>query len=239
MHLGAVTCEVRRQRPRHRVAAADRRATADVLRANGLPADLDRGNGHSFRSLTEGLLDRLGDRPLDLVLLAHQDPDLPTREVAGCYLAHRCPGDPLPLSVTGQGTGAAFTALRLAAAMHAAGELTAGAVFVLDRASWVDSATDDAAVLLQVGDRSHGGAVLHVVDEIGTDDPATAVAAAATWYDCTTVLTGPGVARPGGHGDTGVWVSLAGAWPLCGRTLLADHDPDSGRLHLCVLDGPR
>jgi hypothetical protein len=115
------------------------------------------------RELLDGL-----DRPLpplDTVLLAYHVPDLSAVEVAGCYLAERCPGRPEVFSVAGQGVGAPFTALRLLSGIRAAGRPAAGAVLVLDQSTllYSDPDTDavpitDCAVLVRTGgDSGEGG----------------------------------------------------------------------------------
>ncbi|GAA4989196.1 hypothetical protein [Kitasatospora paranensis] len=145
-------------------AELDLRFMTDFLAAFGEQPDHEhyaRGGGHSFTDMARELLDGL-DRPLpplDTVLLAYHLPDLSAVEVAGCYLAERCPGRPEVFSVAGQGVGAPFTALRLLAGIRAAGRPAAGAVLVLDQSTLLYSDPDadatpisDCAVLVRTCD---------------------------------------------------------------------------------------
>ncbi|MCX5391925.1 hypothetical protein [Streptomyces sp. NBC_00094] len=137
-----------------------------------------RGNG--FITMSERLLGGWeGTWPeTDAVFLTYRAPDLVTHDVAGCYLAERLPGTPVPLAVADQGVGAPFTALRIADAMVRCGELSHGALFVLDQnatADWHDPLggaaprDTDAAVLMGLG--STGGARVEHVRERTVDDP--------------------------------------------------------------------
>jgi len=116
------------------------RFMADFCAAYDLDFDLARytnGGGHSFGEMAQALLADL-DQPLpelDAVLLAHHAPDTKVFEIAGCHLTELCPGDPVAFSVSGQGIGAPFTALRILTSMRQADDLREGAVFILDQSS--------------------------------------------------------------------------------------------------------
>jgi hypothetical protein len=135
-----------------------------------------RGGGNSFIAMTRELLDSL-DRPpaaADRVVLAYHLPDMSVVEVAGCYLAERYPGNPEVFSVSGQGIGAPFTALRILDRTHATGGLHEGAVFVLDQSTLpyfdADAHTEprgDGVVLLRTDNAQADGTA------IGDDPGAT------------------------------------------------------------------
>jgi hypothetical protein len=116
------------------------RFMADFCAAYDLDFDLARytnGDGHSFAEMAQALLADL-DQPLpelDAVLLAHHVPDTKVFEIAGCHLTELCPGDPVAFSVSGQGIGAPFTALRILTSMRQTDDLREGAVFILDQSS--------------------------------------------------------------------------------------------------------
>ena len=251
LRLGLVAAKVHPERRPHVVAAGHERIAADLLRihrhglARGTGPVTVALNGNSFRSMTEGLVAELAAGPaLDVVLLAYENPDVHVPEVAGCYLSHACPGEPVAFSVSDQGVGAPFTALRLAAAMCRDGALSAGALFVLDRAVLAgDGSTDDSAVLIRFG--GTGQAAVTAVTETEPAEPAAALAALVASAPGS-VVVGSGLASvaPDGVtvassrlGCTGPWVTIARRWPLTGTVVLADRDPRTGRLFTATLTG--
>ncbi|MFC8453502.1 hypothetical protein [Kitasatospora sp. NPDC057223] len=231
----------------------------DFLAAFGEEPDHEqyaRGGGNSFTDMARELLDGL-DRPLpplDTVLLAYHLPDLSVVEVAGCYLAERCPGRPEVHSVAGQGVGAPFTALRILAGLRLAGTLSDGAVLVLDQSTlpYPDPDTHagpatDCAVLVRsdgAGEDEEEGAELDFLDE-RVVDPNTALRALARQTPGARIVVGrmladrldPGlrsdldlVEGPGDRLCTSAWAALAEHWTPERYTVVADYDPYSGRL---------
>jgi len=182
LRLGLVAARIHPRRRPHLVAAGHERIAADLLRiyrhelAGGTGAVPVALNGNSFRSMTEALVAELATGPpLDVVLLAYEKPDVHVPEVAGCYLSHACPGEPVAFSVSDQGVGAPFTALRLADAMCRDGASSAGALFVLDRAVLADDESTDSVVLLRFG--GTGSAAVTSITETVVADPMAALAA--------------------------------------------------------------
>ncbi|WP_328912321.1 MULTISPECIES: hypothetical protein [unclassified Streptomyces] len=110
----------------------------DFLDHFGLPRDeglLAEGGGNSFSDMGAELLRAL-DPPLsgvDVLALAFHIPDLDFVNVAGCALTEHFDGRPDVFSVSGQGVGAPFSALRTLAALYAAGHSERGALFVFDQ----------------------------------------------------------------------------------------------------------
>jgi hypothetical protein len=229
---------------------------ADLLRAYGRdPGGVDFADwrGHTFRSMSEELLAHcpVPVPELDLIVLAYQTPDLHVAESAGCYLAERCPGTPVPFAVSEQASGAPFTALRVAGAMHRDGALRAGAVFVLDPTTPVNdgdprsvAARDCAALLLVGGDR--GPTVESIQDSPCPDaatglrslrGPATTIVgtALARALPSSTVDGSCVVAGPPDALCASAWIALAGRLPLDGPVLVADYDPYARRLYSCVV----
>jgi hypothetical protein len=237
-----------------------------VMAAYGREADLSDylgRSGNSFITMSEALLARLpGPLPaMDTVLLAYRTPDLYNSDVAGCYLSQRLPAAPPPCSIAGQGTGAAFTALRVAAGMREFGELSQGAVFAYEQHSTVWDADPaepdrtDEAVLLRLD--TAGEVVVVELGEVraggpGHLSPAAALAAATARHPGVPVVIGaalaaepgvepgefgPGGAEVAGSGTscTGVWAALARRWPLREPLLLADHHAAGHRFHSCLL----
>jgi hypothetical protein len=215
--------------------------------------------GNSFISMSEALLGELpGELPdLDAVLLAYHSPDLYRSDVAGCYLADRLPGTPVPCSLAASGPGAVFLALRVADGMCRLGELNWAALFGYDQnavgreTGGPSRSRPDAAVLLQLGAR--GEAAVTELDEAaaggpGEPGPALALAQALDRHPGAGVIAGAGLAAvlDGFDADgrvetatmpwsTGVWDEVARRWPPRQPVLLADYEPAGGRLYTALL----
>ena len=233
------------------------RFMTQFLAAFGEEPDHERhaaGGGNSFTDMARELLDGL-DRPLpplDKVVLAYHVPDMSVVEVAGCYLAGRWPGNPEVFSVSGQGVGAPFTALRILSRMHSAGDVAEGAVLVLDQSTlpYFDpdlhtGPSSDCAVLLR-SDGAGGDDTMELdfVDE-RVAGPDTALRLLADHGPQAGIVVGRMLAerldpplRPGpdlvaGAPDrlcTSAWAALAEHWTPDRYTVVADYDPHSGRL---------
>jgi hypothetical protein len=246
---------------RRELTAAEARHTADFLAGFDLDSDLDlygAGGGNSFISMSRQLIDGL-EEPLprmDTVLLAYHLPDLQFIEVAGCYLAERCPGGPAVFSVSGQGVGAPFTALRILSHLSLPGDTTCGAVVVLDQSTAAyrdpevhDVPIRDCAVMLTVDTRgangAGGGVVLDFVEEHRAADPADLLDALADRFPQPRIVAGHALANRldpefrARHdiveGDahrlcTSAWAALAENWPCDRYTVVADYDSHEGRL---------
>jgi hypothetical protein len=217
------------------------------------------GTGNSFIAMSEALLAELpgGLDDLDAVLLAYHAPDLFKSDVAGCYLAGRLPGTPVPCALAAPGPGAPFLALRVADGLCRLGELNRGVLFGFDQNAVVWEAEHpahdrpDAAVLIQLGAR--GEAAVAELDEAeaggpGDPSPARVLAEVMDRHPAALVVAGAGLAAElGGLDDggrvetvpglwsTGVWAGLARRWPLQQPVLLADYEPAGARLHTALL----
>ncbi|MCW6007287.1 hypothetical protein K1W54_22485 [Micromonospora sp. CPCC 205371] len=238
--------------------ATELRYMTDYLAEFGMAPDLDlyaRGGGHTFTSMCGALLDGLvAELPtLDAAVLAYHLPDLQVIEVAGCYLSGRLPGSPPVFSVSGQGVGAPFTALRVLDCLRRSGTLADGAVFVLDQttAPYPDSSTHDGAVrdcallLCTAPEGGDAGVTLDFLDERQVADPAEALDALARRLPRPRILAGRTltdrldkdfrarlgiVDGPARHLCTSAWAALTEHWPRDGYTVVADYDPHAGRL---------
>ncbi|MGV9943177.1 hypothetical protein [Streptomyces sp. NPDC003401] len=189
-----------------------------------------RGGGNSFTVMTRELLDSL-DRPpaaADRVLLAYHLPDMSVVEVAGCYLAEYYPGKPEVFSVSGQGVGAPFTALRILDRTHTAGGLHEGAVFVLDQSTLPYFDPDAHA-------EPHGdSAVLLRTDNAEGDDPG-----AVMELDLLDErVTGPGAALTLLLGDGHEQGQEPRARIVVGRTLAELLDPEPLTGHDLIVGAP-
>lgn len=236
-----------------RLRPDERRVIVDLLASYGMPPPGSARGGQTFRLMGDGLLDSL-DRPLpplDAVILAYESPDIAVADQTGCHLVHRCPGDPVGFSVSGQGVGAPFTALRILRAMRSARKLTDGAVFVFDQSTSLYAETggvpQDCAVLIGTDSRAHDRLVLDAVREEGGDDPTASLFARPRG---TLVIAGVALAQRVGRaslgpqadvkvaqdqGCAGVWAALAAHWSPDRHTLVAEYDPGSGRLFQALL----
>jgi hypothetical protein len=259
VRLSGASCQVFPERAEP-VFGGDAEYARAVLRYAGREAGAERYQrqvGNSFITMGEALLAGLpGALPeQDMVLLACHAPDLFHHEVAGCYLAERLPGTPVPCSVGSQGPGSVFTALRIADGLCQLGELGRGLLFGYDQNAVLwnprHPARDlpDAAVLLQFGAR--GDVAVTCLDEVPAGPQglgAAAVFQAArerspgvpavvghSLWDQLDGQAGPGVTPATGLWSTGVWAHLARCWPLREPVLVADYDPGGQRVYLALL----
>ncbi len=253
-------------RPPPELASYEHAVMEGMLADFGLTPDPDRraqGHGNCFAQMGAELLDAL-DRPmppLDLLVLAYHLPDLLVADVAACALIERCGTvETAGFSVSEQGVGAPFTALRIVSALRAPGGATgtetgtgSAAVLVLDTSTSLyhdpdthDVPIDDCAVLLRTDPREGEGAVLDFVDEIAVDDVDAALGDLCRRHPAAQVVIGRTLAEhldaaphaaaevaPAGGARrlcTDAWAALAERWPLDRPTIVADYDPHAGRL---------
>jgi hypothetical protein len=191
--------------------------------------------------------------PQDVVLLAYHLPDLQVTEVAGSYVAYRCPGNPAVFSVAGQGVGAPFTALRILDAMSRSDRVAEGAVFVLDQSTVPfrdrdthDRSVTDCAVLLCTEPTGTGETVLldfldertvadpsDVLDQLGHGLPQPLIVIGrmlADRLDAGSCVRRGVIDGPPRHLCTSAWAALAEHWSPDRYTIVADYDPHAGRL---------
>ncbi len=256
IRISGVVCNTFQER-REPLTGWSEQSMREVLQASGredeLEAVLSR-RGNSFIAMSEDLLGRVGSPSpeADVVFLAYQTPDLFHSDVAGCYLTERFSGSPVPLSITGQGPGAAFTALRVADVMWRLGELRRGALFAYDQNAtmWEEDqqvrSLPDSAVLLLLG---ANGARVEELTERTASDPTAVLKETLGRHPREPALVGRAlldklggaasyrrvVPAPRTHLFTGVWMLLARLWPLTGPVLMADFDPCAERLYCCRL----
>jgi len=206
------------------------------------PGQLPLGRGNTFAQMGGELLDAL-DRPLpapDVLVLAYHLPDLHVADVAACALAERCGGASASFSVSEQGIGAGFTALRILRGLRNAGTAADGAVMVFDQstsfyhdADTHDLPITDTAVLLRTDPKPGAGAVLEFLDESAVDDATDGLRDLMHRYPDADLIIGRGLAASEADPRrlcTDVWASLAERWPLNRLTLVADYDRHAGRL---------
>lgn len=248
---------------RYAPTADELRFVTDLLDGFGMRPDLDlcaRGGGNSFARMSSELLAGL-ERPLpplDHAVLAYHLPDMEFAEIAGCRIAEICPGDPTAFSVSEQGPGAAFTALRILDCVCLAGEPAAAAVFVFDHATIPyrdpethDGAVGDCAVLLRTDPADiRDAATLVFLDESATADPADPLESLVHRLPGLAIVAGRVLAEqlgprvcarlgviegPRRRLCTSAWSALAERWPLGQYTVVADYDPPTSRLFLAGL----
>lgn len=216
------------------------------------------GGGNAFAQMGAELLETL-ERPLpapDVLVLAYRLPELNVADVAACDLAERFGGAGASFSVSEQGVGAGFTALRILRGMRSVGTIADGAVLVLDQSTSFfhdpdthDLPITDTAVLLRADPRPGTGAVLEFLEETEVgDDPEDGFRDLLSRNPDADLITGRGLAsRLGADASQGrqvlsataedprrlctdVWALLAESWPLHRLTVVADYDPHAGRL---------
>lgn len=196
--------------------------------------------GNAYPDMAAELLDDPGR--FDVVVLAAAVPDLDPWRSAATRLTELLPGSPLLFAVSDQGSGATFTALRLAgeyAARHGFGRAL---VLAMDQSTLPYDTGDavlggDAAVAL-VLERSGGVISVGQIGDVEPDQvpevfgdllagvrPASIVAG----HDVED-LPGFGAVKrvPAGFPATGLWSAPQG------RTAYLDYDPERGDLSLCL-----
>lgn len=189
----------------HRFTTMAASMISGFLTSFGLPQDerlLAAGGGNTFSDMGAELLRGL-PRPLsrvDVLALAFHTPDLDVVKVAGCALAEHCDGRPDVFSVSGQGAGAPFTALRVLAGLRAASGSERSALFVFDQTTLPypepdvhGRGRDNCAVLLHTDPRSGPeSARLVFTDERPVDGAREARAALdGVWRHAAVPGTGP------------------------------------------------
>ncbi|QMU76572.1 2-hydroxy-acid oxidase [Streptacidiphilus sp. PB12-B1b] len=228
---------------------------------------LEQGVGHSYGEMAEGLLrESLPDgEPVDLLVLAVAIPDVRPGRSTAVYLSRYCPGAPLAFAVNDQGPAAAFTALRIAQDYQRTGAARRAAVLVLEQASLhytppvpVRVPDGHRAVLLVCEESPVTELSIRQESQVAPGSVAEAVADRLALLGPEAVLVaGPGVgappsgsgwgaertvSAPAGQPMTGVWSELAlglPGWREQRRpVLVADYDPDLGRLGLLAVGLP-
>ncbi|MET9002249.1 hypothetical protein [Amycolatopsis sp. Hca4] len=217
---------------------------ADLSRGHEIgfrPGRVTRARGNPFLAMARELLaGQLSGERIDLAIVAHAAPEFDPRLSAPVNLTAVLPGNPLVFSVSGQGSLAPFTALRIAgtyARRHGYGRvlvlITDQGVTPYDLPEPIgDAAT---ALLFETGGRR--------TVRVGYE-PEAAPEALGAFEPADTVVVGPGLAAlgsppgaivaPAGFPCTGLWAPLADG-TATGSVLLADHDPRRGALGVCVV----
>lgn len=227
---------------------------ADLTRGSGLgfePGRVTRARGNTFLAMARDLLDgRLTGERIDLAIVAHAAPEFDPRLSAPVNLTAVLPGGPLVFSVSGQGSLAAFRALRIAGAYADRHGFQRVLVLVMDQGVTPydtpelvrDAAT---ALLLEQGD----GPAVHVgyVPGVTPEGAPAILAGLRAGRGPETVVVGSGLARtdswpdavatPSGYPCTGLWAPLADG-TVTTPALLADYDPGHRALGVCVVTEP-
>ncbi|MFG3054849.1 hypothetical protein ACGFZP_28405 [Kitasatospora sp. NPDC048239] len=203
---------------------------SDLVRPHGLPLRedlLDEGVGHSYGEMAEGpLREAVADgKPVDLLILAFDSPDVRPGAPASIHLSRFCPGSPLAFAVCDEGTAAAFTALQLAADFTSGGSGFDRVVVVLAEqtalhyrpAEPVDLPDRHCVVVLVCEKDPDCELTIRQTKPADEESASKQLAAEAGELGSgTLVLVGPGLpdvagAQPpiAGQPFTGVWTQLA------------------------------
>ncbi|WP_162002389.1 hypothetical protein [Streptomyces sp. CB01881] len=180
---------------------------SDLVRPYGLPLREDllaEGVGHSYEEMAEGLLrEALADgRPVDLLILAFDSPDIRPGAPSSLALSRSCPGEPLAFALCDQGPAAAFSALRVAAEYHRTGACRRAVVVLAEQtalhyraAEPVDLPERHCAVVLVCDEVAGGELTINQIplvdDELAAKTVGEAVRALG---EGAAVLLGPGLA---------------------------------------------
>ncbi|MGW5746890.1 hypothetical protein [Amycolatopsis sp. NPDC003861] len=217
---------------------------ADLSRGHDIgfrPERVTRARGNPFLEMARELLaGQLSGERIDLAIVAHAAPEFDPRLSAPVNLTAVLPGHPLVFSVSGQGSLAPFTALRIAGSYVRRHGYRRVLVLIMDQGVTPYDTPDrigDAAVALLF--EADGGRPVRVGYE-----PEATLDAFPELEPAETVVIGPGLAGLGSWPDaivappefpcTGLWAPLADG-PAAGPVVLADHDPRRGALGICVV----
>ncbi|WP_018681777.1 hypothetical protein [Actinokineospora enzanensis] len=234
---------------------------ADLVRPYGTALREDllaAGVGHSFGEMAERLLPAVvgPDEPVDLLIVAFAMHDLRLGRATACYLSDRCPGKPNAFAVCDQGSGAAFTALRLAGSYLGTPDCSRALVFVVEQSALHYEPLAPApipdrhtAVVLRLESGSDGapvagrqhtgvdakrlpGLLLAEIGRVSGDREDVTVVGSARLAAAAPGLVD--VVTDAGQPYTGIWADLAGR--ADGLVVLADHEPSHGLLCLSTVD---
>ncbi len=219
---------------------------ADLSRGHEIgfrPGRVTRARGNPFLAMARELLaGQLSGERIDLAIVAHAAPEFDPRLSAPVNLTAVLPGRPLVFSVSGQGSLAPFTALRVAGSYVRRHDYRRVLVLIMDQGVTPydlphrigDAAT---ALLFETG----GSRTVRVgcESEVAPD-------AIPEFEPAETVVVGHGLARTGALPGaivappefpcTGLWAPLTGG--TAGPVLLADYDPRRRALGVCVVAEP-
>ncbi|WP_410590252.1 hypothetical protein [Amycolatopsis sp. lyj-23] len=217
---------------------------ADLSRGHDIgfrPDRVTRARGNPFLAMARELLagQLSGDR-IDLAIVAHAAPEFDPRLSAPVNLTAVLPGHPLVFSVSGQGSLAPFTALRIAGSYVRRHGFRRALVLIMDQGVTPYDTPDpigDAATALLFEAGGRRTVRVGYAPEVAPD-------ALPEFEPAETVVIGRGLAGLGSRPDavvappefpcTGLWAPLAGG-TAAGPVLLADYDPRRRALGICVV----
>lgn len=221
---------------------------------------IEQGAGHDYGQMCLPLLADLVSeaRPVDLLVLATEIPDVRLGRATATFLSWHCPGAPLAFAVCDQGMLAAFTALRLIEGYARTGGCRRAVLLVAeqptlfhelpvptpvpDRAAAVGVVleTDGTPGALSV--RKHptvaehevSGVLAAEVARLSGDGPAPTVLPGARLAEVAGELSGDVRVCRENQPFTGSWLELSrglSGWRDSGaQVLLAEYDPRQGHL---------
>jgi hypothetical protein len=187
----------------------------------------------------------------DLALLAYAAPDRHPYKLVATHLNYVTGGKAHSVALSGQGLGAPFTALRVAAAYERTGHSSRSLVVIVESAAGTQV---DSGVLLAFGTDDGLWAVEDVAAFEARAELAERLGRLARDADGVLLVLGPAVAddlgaSAGRHAEVhraedggyciSVWLALAGNWDDWSRSrpvvALCESDPVTGTSHLAVL----
>jgi len=239
-----------------------------TLRLRTVAADL--GQPHAELAHAE-LVDRLVAKvpravlDPDLALLAYAAPDLHPYKLVATHLNYVTGGKAHSMALSGQGLGAPFTALRVAAAYERTGRSSRSLIVIVESAAGTQVDSVDSGVLLAFGtddglwaveDVAAFDARAELAERLGRLGRLARLARLARDAEGVLLVLGPTVAddprvsasvsrhaevhraEDGGY-CVSVWLALARNWDDWSRSrpvvALCESDPVTGTSHLAVL----
>jgi hypothetical protein len=203
--------------------------------------------GNTFTAMARSIVSSMPTDPIDLVVVAHDTPDLDHRLAATTYLSEALPASSLQFTVSEGGSCTPYTALRLAGGYASRHGYQRVLVLLMDQATLPYdtgvSLSGDAAVGLLLSRPCPTDLALRQVS--GVSDLPTVLADVLP--SSAAVIAGPGINPRDLPPDTEVvWQALSGApctatWAglaHVGRpVVLVDYEPRTGELGVCAVGG--
>lgn len=227
------------------------RHLSDLCAGYDVPYVASSALGNTFTAMATDLVASI-DTPVDLVIVAHDTPDLDHRLAATTYLSEALPTSALQFTVSEGGSCTPYTALRLANGYASRHDYQRVLVLLLDQATLPYPTgmplSGDAGVALLLDRSSANGLSFRQIS--GVSLASVPAVLADLLPSPVQVIAGPGINpgrdlpshvsvvwhAPAGAPCTATWAGLASH--AGSPVALVDYEPRTGELGVCAVGGP-
>jgi len=228
------------------------RHLSDLCAGYDVPYAASSALGNTFTSMARDLVSSL-EAPVDLVVVAHDTPDLDHRLAATTYLSEALPTSALQFTVSEGGSCTPYTALRLAGGYASRHGYQRVLVLLLDQATLPYETgiplSGDAGVALLLDRSCATGVSLRQVSGVSASSVPAVLADLLPADGPLSVIAGAGIDpgrdlpshasvvwhAPAGAPCTSTWAGLAAHFGP--RVVLVDYEPRTGELAVCTVGG--